>query len=54
MAKAKKIAVTVKNTDKELVDYIISQIPNLFDGYPWRSISRPAVEKFVKELKEKL
>ena len=53
MAK-KKTAVITKDSDKELVDYIIGQIPNLFDDVPRKAISRTAVEKFVKELKERI
>jgi hypothetical protein len=54
MPKAKKEIKVIKDTDKELVDFIIREIPNCFDSFPRSSIARSAVEKFLKELKEKL
>lgn len=38
---------------KELVDFTINQIPNLFDNVPRGCVSRVAVEKFLEELKKK-
>ena len=51
---AKKIKREVKRvSDTSLVDFVIEQIPNLFDAVPRGSVSRPAVEKFLKELKDR-
>ena len=54
MKKIKKVKRIKRNTDKELVDFTISQLPNLFDGVPRPAASRIAVEKFIEELKKKL
>ena len=42
-----------KDTNKELVDFVIKELPNLYDSVPRADASRTAVEKFLKELCKK-